>query len=60
MCSTNQHIYPEFILAISLLWLEGGNLADSHYYVNGVTYPSFYAISQMFLDAVNSWTALSN
>ena len=56
--SSNQHIYPELILAIGLRWLAGGNLIDiCHVY--GVSYPSVYAITKTFLDAVNSCTALS-
>ena len=55
---SNQHIYPELILAIKLRWLAGGNLIDiCHVY--GVSFPSVYAITKTFLDAVNSCTALS-
>jgi hypothetical protein len=56
--SSNQHIYPELILAIGLRWLAGGNLIDIRH-VYGVFYPSVYAITKTFLDAVNSCTALS-
>ena len=56
--SSNQHIYPELILAIGLRWLADGNLIDiTHVY--GVSYPSVYAITKTFLDAVNSCTTLS-
>ena len=56
--STNQHIYPKLIHAIGLHWLAGGNLMDICH-VCGVSYPSLYAITKTFLDAVNSWAALS-
>ena len=55
---SNQHFYPEVILAIGLRWLAGGNLIDIRH-VYGVSYPSVYAITKTFLDAVNSCTALS-
>ena len=56
--STNRHIYPELILAIGLCWLAGRKLIDIHH-VYGVSYPSLYAITQTFLDAVDSCPALS-
>ena len=56
--SSNQHIYPELILAIVLRWLSGRKLIDIRH-VYGVSYPSVYAITKAFLDAVNSCTALS-
>ena len=56
--SSNQHIYPELILAIELRWLAGEKLIDiCHVY--GVSYPSVYVITKTSLDVVNSCTALS-
>jgi len=47
------------LLDIGLCWLAGGKLIDIHHDVYGVLYPSVYAITQTFLDAVNSCPALS-
>ena len=44
--SSNQHIYPDLILAIVLRWLSGRKLIDiRHFY--GVSYPSVYAITKI-------------
>ena len=54
---TNRHIYPKVILTVSLCWLAGSNLIDSH--SSHLWSLSSICLCQMFLDAANSCPVLS-